>query len=282
VSSSIKNTDFTLAIVSRSLSITSNTLSARSTESDSEKKKEHRRKEILQASSSYVPLTHLQPSPVDAALPSENAVIAVSDEEDEAAPLLSLTPAVVEVRADAPLLMLLSMARPTDAPRVEVREGGALAFTFGLPTSSRRRGRRPRRLQRPRLRRACSPGRWLLLRYHRAMELAAALWPSASRPPARCRAAAGAAPAAGARRRWGSRTGWRLPPDSSKTPPTRTPVEGATPVAGEIRPCGGGSWCVAADAGHGVCIDCAYDWGSIQSIPIHYQLTARPGCGPAY
>jgi hypothetical protein len=48
---------------------------------------------------------------IDVALPSENVVLAISDEEDEAAPLLSLTPAVVEVGAGAPLLMLLSVGR---------------------------------------------------------------------------------------------------------------------------------------------------------------------------
>jgi hypothetical protein len=67
---------------------------------------------------------------VDAALPSENAIVAVGDEEDVAAPLLSPTPAVIEVGASAPLLML-SVARPTDAPRVLVRERDALAFAFG-------------------------------------------------------------------------------------------------------------------------------------------------------
>jgi hypothetical protein len=48
---------------------------------------------------------------IDAALPSENVVVAVSDEEDEAAPLLSPTPAVVEIGAGVPLLMLLSVGR---------------------------------------------------------------------------------------------------------------------------------------------------------------------------
>jgi hypothetical protein len=61
----------------------------------------------------------------------ENAIVAVGDEEDVAAPLLSPTPAVIEVGASAPLLMLLSVARPTDAPRVLVRERDALAFAFG-------------------------------------------------------------------------------------------------------------------------------------------------------
>jgi hypothetical protein len=46
---------------------------------------------------------------IDAALPLENVIIAVSNEEDEAAPLLSPTPAVVEIGAGMPLLMLLSV-----------------------------------------------------------------------------------------------------------------------------------------------------------------------------
>jgi hypothetical protein len=48
---------------------------------------------------------------IDAALPSENVVVAISDEEDEAAPLLCPTPAVVEIGAGVPLLMLLSVGR---------------------------------------------------------------------------------------------------------------------------------------------------------------------------
>jgi hypothetical protein len=55
---------------------------------------------------------------IDAALPSENVFVAASDEEDEAAPLLSSIPAVVEVGAGAPLLILLSIrcVRATRSP----------------------------------------------------------------------------------------------------------------------------------------------------------------------
>jgi hypothetical protein len=103
----------------------------------------------------------------NAALPLENAVVAVGDEEDAAVPLLSPTAAVVEVGAGAPLLMLLSVAHPTGTPRVQVREGDALAVAFGLPMPSRRR--------------ACHPRRPALLHLHRALVLAAASWSLASR-----------------------------------------------------------------------------------------------------
>jgi hypothetical protein len=112
---------------------------------------------------------------------------------------------VVEVGTGAPLQMPPSEARSTDAPRMQVREGDALAFVsaptrassfaFGSSVKSFSSAAfadvvAPTRL---RLQRVCSPRRRTLLRLHRDMELAAVLWPSASRPPSLRHAAAGAA-----------------------------------------------------------------------------------------
>lgn len=60
--------------------------------------------------------------------PQEDEIVLVDDEEDEAALLPFPTPAVVEAEAGAPLLMLLTEARVPNTPRVQVREGDALAF----------------------------------------------------------------------------------------------------------------------------------------------------------
>jgi hypothetical protein len=183
-----------------------------------------------------------------------------------------------------------SEARPTDAPRVEVCEGDALAFvsaptgasSFAFGTSMRSFSSAaftdavaPPTLPSPMPATPPPPPRPTPATPSPRTGARRRLVAFGSRSPARRRAAAGAAQAPGARRRWDSRTGWRLAPACSNTPPTRTIAEGAAPAAGEERPCGNGSWCAAAV----LAMALTSDWGSM-CYPL--VVTALAGCGLAH